>query len=229
VPSRAHKDYYADKLSAESLRKCYEIAPPRVRQYLRAEIDHVVKRIGSFGRVLELGCGYGRVLQELLGCAETVVGVDTSKANLDLARRILTDAGRWHLARMDAARLGFADDGFDWVVCIQNGVSAMSAEPLLLLTEAMRVTRAGGRVVLSSYSDRFWEHRLRWFEIQSECGLMGKIDRAATGDGVIACQDGFRAGRFRPRDFVSLAEACGAEARITEVDESSVFCEIEVR
>ena len=30
--------YYSDRLNAERLRRCYEVAPPRVQRYLEAEI-----------------------------------------------------------------------------------------------------------------------------------------------------------------------------------------------
>jgi hypothetical protein len=33
------QEYYSEKLSAERLKKCYDIAPSRVRQYLDAEIS----------------------------------------------------------------------------------------------------------------------------------------------------------------------------------------------
>ena len=36
-----NKSYYSDKLSAEQLRQCYQIAPLRVKQYLNAEIQYV--------------------------------------------------------------------------------------------------------------------------------------------------------------------------------------------
>ncbi len=52
-------NYYNDKLSAERLVRVYDIAPPRIRKYLDAEIEHVVKKIRQSDIVLELGCGYG--------------------------------------------------------------------------------------------------------------------------------------------------------------------------
>ncbi len=55
------KDYYAQKLSAERLRSCYEVAPPDAQRYLKAELDFVRERTTSDSLVLELGCGYGRV------------------------------------------------------------------------------------------------------------------------------------------------------------------------
>ena len=44
-------------LSAERLELCYELAPPRVKRHLSAEIEHVVSLIPRDAVVLELGCG----------------------------------------------------------------------------------------------------------------------------------------------------------------------------
>ena len=40
-----NKSYYSDKLSAEKLRQCYQIAPLRVKQYFNAEIQYVLDKI----------------------------------------------------------------------------------------------------------------------------------------------------------------------------------------
>jgi hypothetical protein len=95
-----------------------------------------------------------------------------------------------------------------------------------LIAESLRVTRGGGRVLFSSYSEKFWKPRLEWFELQAAHGLLGEIDWDATGDGVIVCQDGFRATTVSPDEFRSLASEFDVRAHIEKVDESSVFCEI---
>jgi len=218
------KDYYAKKLSAERLRKVYEIASPRVRQYLEEEIRFVLDRIEADALVLELGCGYGRVLERLASKTKRIAGIDTSWESLRMAAA--EDRGGFMLALMNAAFLGFADKTFDLVACIQNGISAFKVDPLDLMREAVRVTRPGGRVLLSSYSQKFWPHRLEWFREQARHGLLGEIDEAATGNGVIACKDGFRATTFSADAFLALASRLGLAAEIFEVDESSVFCEI---
>jgi len=83
-------------------------------------------------------------------------------------------------------------------------------------------------VLFSSYSDRFWEERLKWFEIQAEHGLIGEIDHHLTGHGVIVCKDGFRATTMNAESFRSLAAFLKLTPTIIEVDGSSLFCEVVV-
>lgn len=220
------KSYYSEQLSAERLRKCYQIAPPRVRQYLDAEIRHVAGRIGPADLVLELGCGYGRVLEKLAERARALVGIDTSASSLQLARRLLGGISNCQLVQMNSVALGFRDRVFDVVVCIQNGISAFGVNQRELTAESIRVVRAGGRVLFSSYARGFWKDRLEWFRLQSAHGLLGEIDWGATRDGVIVCKDGFRATTLGPEQFESLASGFNVHCQIEEVDQSSVFCEL---
>jgi len=220
--------YYAEKLSAERLKRCYEIAPPRVKQYLEAEIEYVLDKLKATDKVLELGCGYGRVLQRLIGKSEKVVGIDTSYASLRMAREFVGDISSCSLIEMDAVELGFRKDCFNAVVCIQNGISAFAVNQRKLVEESVRVTRPGGIALFSSYSEHFWEDRLDWFRLQAEQGLLGEIDEAATGKGVIVCKDGFKASTVGPDDFAALTSGLPVLSKITEVDRSSLFCEIRV-
>ena len=73
------QNYYGTKLAAERLQACYDLAPPRVMAYLEAEVDFVLQRTSSSMVVLELGCGYGRVLRRLIPQVRAAVGVDTSR------------------------------------------------------------------------------------------------------------------------------------------------------
>ncbi|MFH1220255.1 MAG: methyltransferase domain-containing protein [Candidatus Eisenbacteria bacterium] len=220
--------YYTENLAAERLRRVYEIAPPRIRQYLDAEVAHVVGRIRPGDTVLDLGCGYGRVLARLAAKAGRVVGIDTSLASLQMGQGLLGRCGNCRLICMDAARLGFRNHAFDLVACVQNGISAFHCDERQLVGEAVRVTRPGGAVLFSTYSPKFWDDRLKWFALQSEAGLLGEIDNARTGDGVIACKDGFTGRAVKPERFFALAADLGVDATILEIDESSIFCEIAV-
>jgi 2-polyprenyl-6-hydroxyphenyl methylase/3-demethylubiquinone-9 3-methyltransferase len=72
------KTYHKDKLSANRLLKCYELAPPRIRHYLDAEIQFVISNTHGADLVLELGCGYGRVLKAGSPFVSMIVGNDIS-------------------------------------------------------------------------------------------------------------------------------------------------------
>ncbi|MFH1501646.1 MAG: class I SAM-dependent methyltransferase [Candidatus Eisenbacteria bacterium] len=216
-------DYYAANLSAERLRKCYALASPRVRQYLSSEVEYAASCLSPGDAALELGCGYGRVTLELAKAAGRVVGIDTSAESIALARTLVEPGGNCEFLEMDAAELAFVDGRFDAVVCVQNGICAFGVDPPRLVREALRVTRAGGRALFSTYASAFWPHRLEWFEAQAEAGLVGELDRGRTGDGTIVCADGLRLGTLTPAALREVGSEIGLEPLIVEVDGSSVF------
>ena len=218
--------YYSEKLAAERLEQCYRIAPPRVKQYLKAELTHVLTRIRPGDEVLDQGCGYGRIMPQLAVAAGMVVGIDTSLDSLRSARQRLERVKNCHLACMDAVRTAFADGVFDVVLCIQNGISAFHVDQRELVRESVRIARPGGLVLFSTYAARFWPDRLAWFRLQAEAGLLGEIDEELTGDGVIVCKDGFKATTVDAGRFKELTSGLDVAAKIVEVDDSSLFCEI---
>lgn len=215
--------YYTDTLSAQKLERCYEIAPPRILQYFEAEISFVVNSLNSTNTVVELGCGYGRVLNRLLDGASHVFGVDTSLASLRYGRGKEQDSLSVQLVQMDAGTTAFQDESFDAVVCIQNGISAFKVDPVLLVRESLRITSREGKCFFSTYSDKIWEDRLYWFRLQAEEKLLGEIDWNKTERGTIVCKDGFVAKTFSEHDFLKIARSLGVSCEVTEVDSSSLF------
>lgn len=220
------QSYYERVLAGERLRLCYQIAPPRVQRYLREEIRFVRDRIARTDIVLELGCGYGRVAGQLAEAARLVVGIDVSYESLKLARALTPAALPCRFLDMDAVHLAFAAGSFDAVVCVQNGICAFGVDQEVLLREALRVVKSPGRVLFSSYSERFWADRLEWFRLQAERGLVGAVDEVATRPGRIVCRDGFSVGTMTPASFQRLCCRSGVAATLTEVDGSSLFCEV---
>jgi ubiquinone/menaquinone biosynthesis C-methylase UbiE len=218
--------YYSDKLSAERLKKCYAIAPTRVQQYLKAESDHVLKKIKQGDLLLDLGSGYGRTMIEFARKAGFVIGIDTSRPSLLLGKKWCRDVSNCLFLEMDASHLLFLNETFDVVICIQNGISAFKVDERQLINEAIRVTRPGGTVLFSTYSDKFWKERLHWFELQAQAGLLGEIDYEKTGNGVIVCKDGFMATTVSKDKFLALTSGLKVDVKIEEVDESSLFCEM---
>jgi 2-polyprenyl-6-hydroxyphenyl methylase/3-demethylubiquinone-9 3-methyltransferase len=221
--------YYAKQLSAERLQRVYEIASLRVQQYFAAEINFLLSKITPSDVVLELGCGYGRIIPTLAERAHFVVGIDTSIESLKFGKSFLQYYSNCLLLQMTAVQLDFLSHSFDVVVCIQNGISAFHVNQHDLIKESIRVTKPGGRIYFSSYSEKFWKHRLQWFRLQAQEGLVGEIDEEQTKNGVIVCKDGFTATTVDKKSFLDLTSNLNVNTNIVEVDESTIFCEMMVR
>ncbi len=218
------RDYYEQRLAGDRLLKVYEIASPRIRRYLDEEVRFVADRVRGMRRVLELGCGYGRVMRQLSPVVGTVVGCDTSQESLAFARSYMEPRRNYALIRSDAAQMAFEAGAFDAIICVQNGISAFGVEPRRLVLDAVRVTRVGGIVLFSTYSPKIWEDRLAWFRDQAREGLLGPVDESRTGGGTIVCRDGFRAMTFGPQELLGFFRDLGLRTSIHEVDGSSLFC-----
>lgn len=218
-------NYYASKLNSQSLFQVYETSIPRVKQYLAEEIDFVRKRLSGRERVLEIAAGYGRIVRELAPHCKFIMGMDISADNVELGKDYLKEFSNTGMVTMDVHDMRF-DTDFDVVLCLQNALSAMRAD-LTVIQNIVGLLSPGGIAYFSSYSNRFWDWRLKWFEEQARKGLLGEIDYERTKNGVIACTDGFKAFTHSPEDFKKIGDQIGLPYRIAEVDESSVFLIIE--
>ena len=219
-------NYYSKNLSSLRLKKCYDLATPRINKYLDAEIDFILSQIDKNQSVLELGCGYGRILKYLCQKSDYVFGIDNSIDNLLYAKKYLSAYDNYHLSCMDAVCMGLKDASFDVILCVQNGISAFHVDSIALLNETLRICKPGGTILFSSYSEKIWDARLKWFKIQADAELLGEIDFENTKDGNIVCKDGFTATTLTENDFRKLTEGIESKVEIIEIDNSSLFCQI---
>lgn len=115
---------------------------------MHGEADRVDAALGGRpGRVLDAGCGTGRVAVELARRGHDVVGVDLDPSMLAVARREAPHLS-WveaDLAHLDPADLG---DPFDLVVCAGNVVPLLAegSEPAAVAALAAAL-RPGGALL----------------------------------------------------------------------------------
>jgi ubiquinone/menaquinone biosynthesis C-methylase UbiE len=119
--------------------------------YLRRYLD-------PSDRILDMGAGAGRFTQELAKISDRIVVADISPAQLELNRanaRALGFAGpieRWVECDMCDLRSHFRDEEFDAVVCYGGPLSYVFGERDEALRELLRVTKAGGVLLLGVMS-----------------------------------------------------------------------------
>lgn len=115
------------------------------------EIETVLSLLPPSPRVLDLGCGTGR-LTRVLAARSWTLGLDVSAAMLAQARQDCAVP----LVRGDAFALPFAGSSFDAVIALR--VAFHFADLEALVRESARVVAPGGTVIFDSYrwSPRAW-------------------------------------------------------------------------
>jgi ubiquinone/menaquinone biosynthesis C-methylase UbiE len=124
----------------------------------RAVFKLLAPRAGEL--ILDVGSGTGRYALELLRRGARAVGVEPSTGMLAVAQERRAPAGGPSYVRAAGEALPFRPRSFDGVVIVTT--LEFAADPDALLSEAVRVTRAGGRVVVGALSRRGpWAARRR--------------------------------------------------------------------
>jgi len=114
--------------------------------------DHLrdfVRSLGHAVRVLDLGCGDGRLTAEL--DADELTAADVSRVALERARRRLPEATRVAELEPDAP-LPFGDGAFDLVLCAETIEHVRDVQ--VLLSEVRRVLKRGGTLALTTPASR---------------------------------------------------------------------------
>ncbi len=130
----------------DRLAPLYDVQLPLERSALRAALE--LADPASHERVLDLATGTGGFLRELAARASppgAVVGVDSSAAML---RRVPRLRAGWRLIQAPAGRVPLPDDSFDVVVACFLLHVLEPAERVAVMSEARRLLRRGGRVVV---------------------------------------------------------------------------------
>lgn len=86
----------------------------------RTEVRVLLRRLPLAGaRVLEIGCGEGRLTRRIAGVARSVVGIDPDAAAIATARRLLPRrfAGRVRFDVGTGQRLPYGGGAFPVVIC----------------------------------------------------------------------------------------------------------------
>lgn len=114
-----------------------------------ASVAKLVDEAGlSFGkRLIDLGCGAGRLSHALAAHVHEVVGVDVAQSMVDEANRINRFPGRLSFVHYDGFRLPFDDESFDsalTLISLQHSPPPLQVAALL---ELQRVVRPGGVLV----------------------------------------------------------------------------------
>ncbi|CAN3983653.1 methyltransferase domain-containing protein [Kitasatospora purpeofusca] len=123
---------------------------------LKSELDGML-RVSPGDRVLDVGCGTGadvRAIAARVGPAGRVVGLDSSKEQIDRAVPAGPGDAPVEFHHGDATALPFPDDGFD--AARAERVIEHVPDPAAAVAEMLRVVRPGGQVLITDPDHGLW-------------------------------------------------------------------------
>jgi ubiquinone/menaquinone biosynthesis C-methylase UbiE len=113
----------------------------RIPEFARTAAE-VAASLPAGSAILEVAPGPGFLAIELAKLGYAVTGIDISRSFVEIAGRNARDAGvTIDFRRGDVARMPFADDSFDFVVCV--AAFKNFPDPVAALDEVHRVLRPG--------------------------------------------------------------------------------------
>lgn len=148
--------------------------------YIEATTSATIARLSPppTGRVLDVGCGTGALLQKLgrQYPQARLVGVDPAPEMLAVARGRVSPGTE--LREAWAERLPFEDDAFDMVVSCS--MLHYVRQPVAALVEMTRVLRTGGELVITDWCDDFLACRVCdwWLRLASPAHVRVYHERA---------------------------------------------------
>ena len=137
-------------------RKLLENLTPSFQDYFHAEEAHILEHILPESRVLEIGCGSGRVMTRMAHTAVEglAAGVDYSTLQLEDAVKNMNGSNNVEFYLQDGRNLGFKDDSFDIACLTWNLLGSYNRKnQIALLGEAKRVVKPGGLVIASVFAE----------------------------------------------------------------------------
>ncbi|MBI9049125.1 MAG: class I SAM-dependent methyltransferase [Anaerolineaceae bacterium] len=116
----------------------------------------------STGRVLDVACGTGTLLELAARKGISCFGIDISDGMLEIAKSKRMDAEIINASYYD---IPYPDNQFDYVVAT-NALSGGYIEPEKVLSEMIRVCKVGGEVFITEWpkarEDTFTERLIVW-------------------------------------------------------------------
>ncbi len=151
----------------------------------RSTADYVSRALGITrdDRVLEIGCGTGRIGRHMAPLCGTWVGSDVSSNMLDLARQDLGAIGNVEWMQLNGYDLhGIPSASLDAVYCSAVFMHLDEWDRFRYVKDALRVLRPGGRAFFDNYS-LLGEAGWRFFEETSQLDVAVRppnVSRAST-------------------------------------------------
>lgn len=192
------------------------------QEWFQKEIEYLRTEIPSDVAVLDVGCGFGRHMEELVRKCSRVAGVDTNLTMIKSAlQRLRLRHDNVEVYPSNADNLPFPHDSFDYVICLTNTFGNMAEDKERILEEMKRVVKPTGKIVISVYKNTSSVTNGRVEDYQA-VGL----EATASSDGTVATKEGLVSESFDRWQLEEIFSKVGLKAAIRDLNSIALLCEL---
>lgn len=200
------------------LEKWLRKGTPLLKDWLKKENNYLKKHIKGNSVILDIGCGFGRNIKELIGRNRKLFGIDCDRSVFRVVKKDLASYKNVSLFLERAEKLHFKDNTFDCVICMGNTFGNMSSKTKVL-NEVQRVVKKGGKIIISVFSENALQERAENLKRAGFKIVKTKNSKIFTKEGLITEQ-------FTKEKLKNIFKKAGLKNKIVELNSISYICEI---
>jgi len=144
--------------------KIVEDPPESFNNLLESENQYVQRIIREGSKILEIGCGTGKNLANLLNKKGEIYGVDNNPLAVIGARKKLFKQPLVSINFGDGRNLDYKDSCFDYVLLLGTTVGNFGDEKNKFYSEMKRVLKEDGEIILSTYNEDAFDERIKIYK-----------------------------------------------------------------
>ena len=137
--------------------------PKSYKKLFEKEKKYLQKIITKDASVLEVGCGNGRSIFDILPKTKNVTGIDHDKKAVADTKNNFSRYPSIKILKADAAQLPFDNEEFDFVICMVTFAN-FADKKFKALEEMRRVLKDSGKIIISVFSENALEERMRVYK-----------------------------------------------------------------
>jgi len=145
--------------------KIHKNLTPEIKEYVLLEEKQILAYIKSPDVILNVGCGYGRILNLLKNKCIKIIGIDISEDCIKKCKEKFENLRNTSVSKIDISNTNFESNYFDKIILDFNFLGNISkSQREKSLEEIRRILKPKGKILGSVYSEKSLEQQLRLYE-----------------------------------------------------------------
>lgn len=137
--------------------------PKSYKEWFKEEKKYLMKNITKNSKVLDVGCGEGRSLNDILPKTKKLTGIDYDPSTVKVARDEFKDYPTIKIFKANAKKLPFKNNYFDYVICMTSFAN-FGKDKYKILKEMKRVLKRDGDIIISVFSEDAFKERMKVYK-----------------------------------------------------------------